>query len=218
MPNHISNRLTIEAKPEQVNAILVAIQVRDTDGAEMPIDFNRIMPMPEVLKNTGSGYSTFDGKRVESWWTDNQHSYNHPDRKPDRLLTDEEQAAIAKTGFDNWYDWRIEKWGTKWNAYHQARSSDNVVTFQTAWSAPLPVLAALAAQHPEARFVLEYADEDIGSNAGIVIYQHGETYSETSLGHRAAAKLWFDLNDCDPNDRGYDPVTFEYVGEEEDAA
>ena len=198
MPNHISNRLTIEAGPEQVKAIFLAIQGQDTDRADMPIDFNRITPIPAVLKNTGKGSSTFDGKRVENWWTDNEHSYNHPERKPDRLLTDEEQAAIARTGFDNWYDWSIAKWGTKWNAYHLARSGDNVVTFQTAWSAPLPVIATLAVQHPNARFILEYADEDIGSNAGIVVYECGEPHSETSLGHKPAAKLWFELNGCDP--------------------
>lgn len=214
MPNHITNRLTIETSSERLEAIFAAIQGKDREGADMPIDFQRIVPMPEVLRNTGSGSTIIDGKRIETWWTDNEHPYNHPERRPDRLLTDEEQAALAKTGFSNWYDWSVANWGTKWNAYSQERD-ENVILFQTAWAAPLPVLAALARRYPEARFTLEYADEDLGSNAGIVRYEGGEPYSETALHYQAAAKLWFELNGRDPRDLGYDPITFEYVGEEE---
>lgn len=211
MPNHISNRLTIHGTQEQVAAITAAVCSLAADGDELLIDFNRIVPMPEVLKNTGSGFNTIDGKRVESWWSDGSLPFGHPDRKPDRLFTDEEQAALAAAGARNWYDWSIANWGTKWNAYQQSRQGENAISFQTAWSPPLPVLAALAALFPQTRFVLEYADEDIGSNSGIVVFESGELHSGTSLAHEAAAKLWFELNELDPRDRGYDPDTFEYV-------
>lgn len=216
MANDISNRLTIEAGSGQIITVMTAI--RGPDFSEAVIDFNRIIPMPEVLKNTGSGSTTIDDKRVDAWWTDNSLRWDHPDRKPDRLLTNEETAAIASTGFNNWYDWSVANWGTRWNAYSQNCSGDNVIRFQTADAAPLPVLAALAAQHPEARFTLEYADENVGSNAGIVVYEHGEPYSETFLGRRAAAKLWFELTGNDPKERGYDTTTFEYVGDRDQAA
>lgn len=43
----------------------------------------------------------------------------------------------------NWYDWRIENWGTKWDIYNATcdRMDANtlVLRFDTAWSPPMPV-------------------------------------------------------------------------------
>lgn len=74
------------------------------------------------------------------------------------LLTERDPACIAKAeiairaheecGHASWYSWSIANWGTKWNAY-----SFEVIDecedrfefrFDTAWSPPEPVFAALA--------------------------------------------------------------------------
>ena len=43
----------------------------------------------------------------------------------------------------NWYDWRLQHWGTKWDVYetHCTRIDANTLqlTFYTAWSPPIPV-------------------------------------------------------------------------------
>jgi len=43
----------------------------------------------------------------------------------------------------NWYDWRLGHWGTKWDIYNATceRMDENtlVLTFDTAWSPPIPV-------------------------------------------------------------------------------
>ena len=49
----------------------------------------------------------------------------------------------------NWYDWCIENWGTKWNAYSQEVCPDNgdgraFIKFDTAWNVPYPIIAAFA--------------------------------------------------------------------------
>ena len=81
-----------------------------------------------------------------------------------------------KYGDLNWYDWSYEHWGTKWNACDpKVEHSDMVcdgtnearITFDTAWSAPIPVFEALAKQYPDLSIVVNYADEDYGSNCGI---------------------------------------------------
>jgi hypothetical protein len=77
----------------------------------------------------------------------------------------------------------------------------------------VPVIAALAAEFPEARLTLEYADEDIGSNSGSIVFDGGRPHTATKFDRKAAAALWFELNRCDPRDRGYDPVTSGYVGD-----
>ena len=87
--------------------------------------------------------------RLSIWWTDNNAAYNDPNKQPDRLLTHNEKLKIAKTGFADWYDWSIANWGTKWNAYDHQRLTDSAIYFETAWSAPTPVLEAMAAKFPE---------------------------------------------------------------------
>lgn len=45
----------------------------------------------------------------------------------------------------NWHSWQRQNWGTKWNAYessHGVEGDKAFINFQTAWSAPYPVMAA----------------------------------------------------------------------------
>ena len=49
-------------------------------------------------------------------------------------------------GKNNWYDWSIMNWGTKWNAQEvDVRQNKNVLdySFQTAWDAPREIIQAL---------------------------------------------------------------------------
>lgn len=71
-------------------------------------------------------------------------------------------------GKNNWYDWSITNWGTKWNAYDDY-VENNVITFNTAWSCPMPVLDALAelCYTYGVSFTGKWADEDMGHNVGI---------------------------------------------------
>ena len=48
-----------------------------------------------------------------------------------------------KYGKNNWYDWSIDHWGTKWNAYDQCRDG-NIIYFSTAWSIPHGIYEKLA--------------------------------------------------------------------------
>lgn len=206
MPNHISNRLTITGEVSDVTKVFAEIANEDT-----AIDFSKIIPRPPIFDNTASGYHTFDGKEVRTWWTDTKR-WNDPDKLPDRAFTDEEAAELSASGFSSWYDWNIAHWGTKWNAYSTRPLDDTSIYFQTAWSAPIKVITALAKLHPEVGFKLEYADEDKGSNAGVCVFRD-EFVDIQVLNRYNAVRLWFRLNGGDPAEYGYDPVTFEYVEE-----
>lgn len=56
-------------------------------------------------------------------------------------------SAHDKAFRRTWYDWSIENWGTKWNAYSHKptdRTSDGLILrFETAWAPPYPWLAAV---------------------------------------------------------------------------
>lgn len=81
---------------------------------------------------------------------------------------------------DNWYDWSISNWGTKWNSYDGFIES-NVITFTTAWSCPLPIFIKLSEMFPNTQFSVEYADEDIGHNVGIIEIINGNIIEEIEL-------------------------------------
>ena len=67
-----------------------------------------------------------------------------------------------KYGFDNWYDWRHQYWGVKWNAYDTNYDEETKeIKFDTAWSIPYPIIAKIAEQNPETK--LEgYSEEETG--------------------------------------------------------
>lgn len=77
--------------------------------------------------------------------------------------------GLKEHGHASWYEWCIENWGTKWNAYKILRVSETVVKFQTAWSAPLPLLDKLCKKFPDSQIKLRWADEDFGNNTGCVL-------------------------------------------------
>jgi hypothetical protein len=84
-------------------------------------------------------------------------------------------GAYDKYGCFHALDWCRTYWGTKWNAYETPTSldTDRSFRFDTAWSTPMPVFEALAAQWPDLKFRISYADEDIGSNCGVLIFSKG---------------------------------------------
>ena len=66
-------------------------------------------------------------------------------------------GAFQSTGRadDRWYDWRIQNWDTKWDAYDvqvDGGFDDDELTieFNTAWSPPEAICTALREQYPEA--------------------------------------------------------------------
>lgn len=73
-----------------------------------------------------------------------------------------------------WYEWNIQNWGTKWNAYDTDVISDTEVRFDTAWSHPLPVIEELVKRFPEDNLEIKYADEDTGYNFGHYLVIDGE--------------------------------------------
>ena len=97
---------------------------------------------------------------------------------------------------DEWYKWRIEHWGTKWNAYEQKKSDkSNELYFWTAWRTPLKVFQAIAKKFPSIAIEVNYADEDTGNNCGTLIFEKGELVAElkteySDYSRKFAKKVW----------------------------
>ena len=80
------------------------------------IDFNKIIPEPKTKKDCNPKYILKPDANIEP----------NPD-KP----------------WLNWYEWNCDNWGCKWNSCY-AKTTGNVITFDTPWSPPEPIIDKLA--------------------------------------------------------------------------
>lgn len=125
--------------------------------------------------------------------------------------------AFPRGESESWYEWRLSKWGTKWDASFNgssmialgAETMDPELTmaargatvtpevviykFDTAWSPPSPVVEAASEQFPGLEFRLRYGE--VGNDfAGEEVYQAGVCISceELSVDEvLAPEELWF---------------------------
>ena len=103
---------------------------------------------------------------------------------------DFEKIIPMPADVEDWYDWRCENWGTKWNSSGALIVDDNTYEFDTAWSTPYEVLVELSKQFPNSTISVDYADEDIGSNCGSYVLKNGELLEETNGDDDFALDLW----------------------------
>ena len=108
MPNWVTTIVNFEGKQEDIDTIFNLIKGEYEDGEDRPIDFEKIIPMPDYIYTGNLG-----------------------------------MAEREKYGKNNWYDWSIENWGTKWNACSPNRYG-NSLEFNTAWGFAEPIMSKLA--------------------------------------------------------------------------
>ena len=89
----------------------------------------------------------------------------------------EEGAALVKEyGYDNWYDWNIANWGTKWNVCDaQVDWAETFVTayFDTAWCPPEKIYDAIVAKFPNLTVNWHYSEPGCGFSGN---FETGEEF------------------------------------------
>lgn len=203
MPNYIKNILSFDGDPTQVARLFTTIQ-----GEKGLMDFNKLIPMPPELEiesgsRTDAGFKEYMGFVADTGFrTELEQPYlaAHPE-------IDREEWDLGKQAFHNirefgcptWYEWRVQNWGTKWNA-SSAEIAEGRMSFLTAWNAPEPVIEKLSEMFPTVSIHYVWADEDIGYNCGKRTYQGGVvTQEHIPTGHEAI-ELSCDLWDIDPEE------------------
>lgn len=127
----------------------------------------------------------------------------------DKLYEDGKQYIFNRENYGcyTWYDWCRRNWGTKWNACEPIWClEEGILYFQTAWSAPFPVIEALAQKYPDLEFTHRWADEDIGNNCGEMWYSEG-VGSDIDIGDERtfAMRVWgYTEDDFDDDDAEYE--------------
>jgi hypothetical protein len=135
--------------------------------------------------------------------------------EPEDLM--ERPESGGSLSMPGWYEWRVTNWGTKWDASFSGGSmiamgqegmdveasqesrgaqvvrDAAVYKFDTAWSSPIPWVAAAAQRWPELTLTLQFAE--VGSGyAGRVAYRGTECLEEVELSVEdvlAPEERWF---------------------------
>ena len=172
MPNHVSNILIVKGTNEKVVEV---IKVLMNDNEE--VTFDNFFPMPEELRGTTSPtrivtQEEYDQKKAE---LEEKLAKGEQVWSTSLPITEEMQSdLINKYGVDNWYDWAIQNWGTKWGAYSVYALSEDSLYFQSAWSTPYNAMVKLSEMYPDVEINVQYADEDFGRNVGEYILKGGD--------------------------------------------
>ena len=132
MPNWCSNRVQVFGDDKEIKAWKDLVESK-----ESKFDFNKILPMPEELRDTKS-----------------------PVDKPNPEL-------IEKYGYDEWYGWAVNNWGTKWSLHADAieviDDDDEIVYhFSTAWSPPQGIHQELQKKFPDLGISWFYDEPGMG--------------------------------------------------------
>ncbi len=186
MPNHITTHISIEATPKLIKELLEKTKLKEeTSINDNEFDFNGITPMPEELLLTVSPVEVVDTEEeanaINAKYLDSLKEWPEAVRGKQNtraISRKEHDRRLEVYGANNWYDWSVENWGTKWNSYEVqfiASSPTNLVfVMQTAWAPPHAIFETLEAQGYE----LHYYWQDEGDDT---LHEHGEpeNYFET---------------------------------------
>ena len=120
----------------------------------------------------------------------NDFDFNKIIPMPDNIyrggLGDKEREIY---GENNWHDWSLKNWGTKWNSDVVGVSDDEVIC-ETAWGPSIPVIEALAKIFPTVEFTYTYYEignafcgKRVYENAELVFSYDGDYYENFYIGN-----------------------------------
>lgn len=208
MPNYVKNQLILSGEQSKINELIDKVESKDSD-----FDFNKIIKMPKSL-NIEAGGRTDKGFADYKKFILDYICYGHNTR-PNLLRIPKEAEEsylmikdavidevweLGRTAFQNqikygaptWYEWCMEHWGTKWPAL-DAVVAGNIIRFNTAWSRAMPVVEKLAKMFPDITIEYSWADEDMGSNAGMAKFEHGELVDDVHFANGEQGTIDFAL-------------------------
>lgn len=139
--------------------------------------------LEECVTVTTSPFPNSDSKDIAL-----QHYFDFEKVLPTPTFDNESQT-------DNWYTWRINNWGTKWNncetySFRIAQTEEDMVElhtfFTTAWCPPDKIYAHLAEKYKETTLEIEAKYYEGGcAFAGDLTYYKGELVKETYLEYKS---------------------------------
>ena len=167
MPNWCYNKVTIRANEQTRNEIKKFLkgkvyyrpfarnegEVTPLESADTIFSFHNVIPQPDALLDP-----------------------EDPRRKTNDVMKNGNKDVMP-----DWYNWRVENWGTKWDvtdiAFHETKVSMSY-EFDTAWSPPTDVIRALSELFPTAYITHTYKEPGMGFG-GCMAFKDGDLMRET---------------------------------------
>ena len=125
------------------------------DGSERPyctLDFRKIVPEPETEEEC-------------------------PDRYNRNIIPDDSIQTDSDKPWFNWYNWRVDTWGTKWNGFECKIINDDAIKFETAWSPAEGVMQELSRTYYKDRVLLLFYNDEFDCNWYVNEYRNGDVTS-----------------------------------------
>lgn len=177
MPNHVTNEVNFLGSIETIKELREFCKGKDK-REKSPFSFNSFCPMPKELEGTTSPANILSEEEVLEWRRKHDKDELEAFDMMSRPITEKESKEyIKKFGANNWYDWHLNNWGTKWDCYDHRGDGVDCIIFETAWSTPVPAMLYLSNLFPDVQIDVKYADEDFGSNVGKYSLLGGEVIS-----------------------------------------
>ena len=133
--------------------------------------FSHLEPLPKELEDIKSGgYTDDNGVQHREW--------REVDGNKIPITKLEKDQLKRKYGYDNWYDWNVANYGTKWDVEVGAEivEDDEVdINFETAWSPPFQWLEKATEKYPLLTFKMKY-DEEAEQFMGVAVARNGTLY------------------------------------------
>lgn len=185
MPNWTYNTLIIEG--DQLNIARVKKQVAEPFTRKFA-DYKSVDGELKLVEVE----STFNNP-VFAFWNickpEDMHAYLHDEGTG---IPDDPNDEKAWFQSNNWYDWNVRNWGTKWDvansdedSYPETELIEDTETFlqysfNTAWSPPIPVINLLSKQYPSLKINLDYEEET--GWGGEIEFTNGEEITISEYG------------------------------------
>lgn len=140
MPNWAYNTMTVESDGSETGDEQLRCFANTAITDDDRLTFTGHLPMPDELD---IGNAPHEGITDDASLTDAMRQISNPeteDFKRENLLKQIKMYHNKKTlGYSSWYDWNVNKWGTKWDAADSnvETFADRIeLTFNTAWDLP----------------------------------------------------------------------------------
>lgn len=196
MPNWCENRLTIQGYKDHIKTCVNNIV--DNNGHEPFFDFNRIVPMPDSIKNATSSNIEHIAKAIYKHRVEGDSNlllgYLDYDWVKDlkinnvndliKVFTEKYEKELYIYFYNavmyddySWYGWSLKNWGCKWNSsntmvFISKDWSKAEIVFDTPWSPPTTLIRSLSLLYPNLEFELSY--EETGMDfGGVITYVNG---------------------------------------------
>ena len=171
--NSVKNIIKLIGTPKSIKKAMGELIIEDDRFV-----FESFSPLPDELQGTDPIQKIIPDKDYEEVLTSfklKMDSGDLEDWESVPVSHSIHKKLILKYGYDNWYDWSMNHWGTKFGPYNTELISDCEFSFYTTNATPHSAMIKMSNKYPKIEFNVRYADEDIGFNVGEYTLLNGET-------------------------------------------